>query len=383
VRARTGQGHLSGYPLLLTPEPVPADGERLELELSRPHLAIRLLSSDGGEWTGAPVAVQQQSFRDERTERWPEVPTIMVFPCTPAGGDEVVQGGVLEGRTTGPGLAIYELPAGARYLVGAQGGGFPGELQVVEVPSGAGRVSVELLAPPPRELGSVSISILHAGRELTGRARDEPEFDVYLESLDTAVVLLSRKEYRETAPFVLTAPAGRYRVVAEGRPYVEHHHGVLMTERDLGRSEVEFDLVAGDTRELMLELDLGTRIELTLAGEGTAGDRAAVLTEWPWLGEPGREEELAAFAARARVYLLRPGRRPEPVYFTTEWGATSAAGTHLEERWPPGAKHVSQVLPTGSYRLVARMPGGRTAAVTVTLRQGETSAVELSIGRRE
>lgn len=370
LRARTGQGRQSGYPRLLTPVPVATDGVELDLVLSRPHLAVRLVDAEGEPWSAAAPTVHAPNPWRRPLSSWPEVPTVVVHACGSEQGRDVVLGAALEGRVTGPAEVIYEVPAGARYLVAVLGAGFKGEMHRVDVGPNAGRVAVEVAASPANEPGTVSVRVLHAGNELDGRSRAEPEFDVVLESVESGAVLLAREQDGDPAPFVFRAPAGRYRVVAEGAPFVDSQHGVLMTERVLGRTELDVDLVANTTLEVALELGLGARVELELEGAPDDADRAAA-------GEHEDEARLTRAASMAEVVLLRPERRSETVYRTVEIRMSSAAGTHRESRWPLGEKHLSQVLPQGTVTILARLPGGRQARARVELRPGETTPVKL------
>lgn len=139
VRARTGQGFRSGYPILLTPRTVLADGTPLELVLSRPHLEVRLVDADRSPWSGPHAVVRTDTAWDDRIETWPSAPMIMAYRCTGTGEEETVHSDALRGRAVDGDGVLFEVPAGERYLVGALGGGFLGELQGVEAPEGGGR----------------------------------------------------------------------------------------------------------------------------------------------------------------------------------------------------------------------------------------------------
>ncbi len=361
----------------LTPRPILANGDELELRLARPHLAVRLRGPKGEPWSADPLVLRRpEGGLRSLPSAWPSSPTVMVFPCTPTDQEAGVLGDALEGTLIALDEAVYEVPDGARYLVGAMGAAFDGSLQVVEVPPGASRVPVELQARSMGEFGAVSVRVLHAGRELSGDVRDNLE--VSLESGPTAARLLERDPYRGRAPFVFRAPAGTYRVVAAGKAYTDYQHGTLMVPRAMGRSEAECVLIPGTTQDLVLELDDGARLELELMGEASEADRRSVLTSYPWLADPEHAAQLASWAARAELALVHGGRRPEPVLFSgPDYQGTSAAGVHLKSGWPLGQVHRSEILPTGRYTLLARLPGGRAARVEVELRAGATTAVKL------
>jgi hypothetical protein len=190
--------------------------------------------------------------------------------------------------------------------------------------------------------------------------------------------LLARDLFREDYPFPLRIPTGSYRVVAEGKALVDSIHGYVYTPRAFGYAEAVASLGVGEERGVRLVLDDGARLEVTLAGRASDADVEAVRTGNSWLRKPGRVDELAARAASAELWLERPGRRPECVVFLelAEKGSDSE-GQHQIRDWPLGAAHRSEILPSGSAVLVARLPAGRERRIELDLRAGTTTPVTL------
>lgn len=370
ARARVGQG-AQEYSVLLTSQPVLADGVPLELTLHRPQVLVRLVQEE----EHSPWAVPELTSRAVRRERlatWPAMPHVMLYPCTPAGGKPLATGDVLTGKRLGQDGVLFDVSDGARYLAGARGPGFDGTLQVVQVPAGANRVMVELRARELGPLGSVAVRVFHAGEEL----RSGENLALALETPAEGVRLVERSEKLPAPPWVLGAPAGHYRLVVEGKPCVTFQHGTLVTPRAFGRVECEVVLRAGLTQELTLELDAGARLEVTLAGAPDEADRAAMRRGDAWNPpqDPGDESLRSVLAT---LTLEQPGRRPETLSFARSAGPTAVSGTDLLTRWPLGATQRSEVVPTGRFTLVARLPGGRERRQEVELVAGTVTAVRL------
>lgn len=388
VRARIGQTW-GAYPLLLTSLPVEADGAELALRVARPTLVVRLLDVDGRTWSS--LAAENPAFASlgrlgsrfaGSTTDWPVKPTVSVFPCVVEDGQPCIVGDRLEGRPLDTGDGVFEVQEGARYLVSARGPGFDGIPREVEVPPGSGPVVVELRARDLGELGTITVRVVHAGSELTGGYGGEP-FGLRLETFSPVTLLALHDTEQSSASFVFRAPAGTYRVVAEGRTATEFHHGTVTRRRALGRSEAEVVLRAGAREEVLLDLAEGARLEVTLVGEVTEADVAAARAANPWLADRmtdvvAAEAEVARRAALAELHLVEPGRPREPVLrVDLAYSGSSAAGQHLLTQWPLGETRVSEVLPCGRHSLVARLPGGRTARAEVELVSGTTAKVTL------
>lgn len=205
----------------------------------------------------------------------------------------------------------------------------PAYSRALEVPLQAGRIPVELLAPPSQGSGTVAIRVVHGGQDLTGTH------------------------------------------------FIESQHGTLLTERELGRAEAEIEILADTSHEVAIEILSGARLDLSLQGTVKEVDRQALCDRNPWYGEPGNEKQLEAAAARATIQLLRPGRRPERVYHTTNVTGSSAAGKRRTDGWELGSDDLSHAWPAGRFTLQARLPGGREVEVEVELVVGTTTGLVL------
>ena len=367
-----------GYPVLLTDAPVLADGTDLALTFTRTHLALRLLDADGQPWSGArPEPLGPYAAFPET---WPKAPQVVVLPADAEESGRVARArGPKASGSPGGGTLIYELPEGGRFLVGAFGGGFDGSLTTLDVPENAGRVELELRARPEVELARLDVLVtavsLPRTSNASGRA-DEPYFDVSLESLDSGAVLLAYRGYQPPFHFDFQAPPGSYRVVAEGQPGIDDYHGVLYSQRLLGRAESPVQLVSASKASLTLDLAPGGRLELDVTGEPSPRDLKAVRERHPDLVQDNTEL-LEQWAHAATFELRWPDHRPEIVYRTIELRGTSAAGTHQTGEWPLGTHDTSQMLPAGDFTLIARLPGGRELRRAVTIRPNETTPVSL------
>ncbi len=369
LRARIGQRFPEGYPQLLTPAPVLADGAELFLVVSRPHVVVRLRDAEGQVLVpGHPNrALYPSSSR--QPSRWPEEPLVRVFESAPGPDGAPVAGVPVRGSMLPTGECLFELGAGARCFVSVQGGGFDGAPHEVEIPPGQDRMELELRARELGALGTVAVRVFHEGVELSGRAA---HFSVRLEHRMGRVPVLRLGNLDNPSPYELRAPPGAYRVVVEGESWTDSQHGTLMGARMLGRSEAEVELRPGLTQELALEIDAGARLEVRLEGEPDATD-AAALEHTPWLDEAQRR----ASAAKASLFLHHPGRTPEPVCFEEGLGEGPPFVQRLDCAWPLGTTQLSARLPTGRYTLVGRLHGGREARAEVELRAGATTAVTL------
>jgi hypothetical protein len=367
VRARIGDSGGS-YPELLTDRPVPADGDRLDLNLSRPHIAVSLVDSDGEPLAAGEVEASFQRYSYPTS--WPSSPAVLVYSC---GSDGRVDMRHPE-RGVGQDPIVFELPPGW-YAVGAIGGGFDGSFELVEVSPGSSRHPVTLRAAP-FELGTVQVSVTAGAAELRGEGYAEPDFDLTLEHLGTGAVLLTKSQYRPKFPLEFQAPPGRYRIEVRGEPFIDDHHGTLITPRSLGQAEAEVLLIAGQTVNAQLEITRGAHLTLSLEGQANQADRRAAVDQNPWLEEQ-ETDQVTRYAGLARVELRTPGRRPETVYHIEEWEGSSAAGTHRTSGWALGETDTSQMVSAGTYALVARLPGGREVEREVRLEPGQTVRVEL------
>lgn len=370
VRARIRSG--SGFSLLLTPIPVLPAGQELRLLLARPHLVVRLLDPEGEAWARAGVeAALAESLFHDAPSKWPAEPRVFVHPCARDASEVELVGQFVAGRRVRADELVFEVPDDARYLVGAYGGGFDGSAQVVEVPSGASGVPVLLRASVGDARGTLVLRVSSGGKLI-----DPGSLELGVESVPHGLLLLTPERASMATSFSL--PPGRYRLFAAGVGQTDFQHGILWQARVGGRAELELDLAAGETQEHTLELEPGARLDVTLVGETRPEDVANLVARSPYLALPENADALARAAAASELVLVRPGRRPEPVYFRAHaFEGTSAAGEHLIAGWPLGASQRSEELPSGRFTLVARLPGGRELRREVELFPGVTTPLTL------
>lgn len=377
-RIRVRRYSSDDYPLLLTPEPVQpgiaTDDPDLHLVLTRPLLAVRLLDVDGRPWSGPAFTLREYDYPPDT---WPEAPCLLVTGCF-ADRDPCEEGVVWQGKRVEPDLGLFEVSPGTHGLVTVLGAGFDGLPQPVEIPVGAGRVTVEVRASArfaPGEVfdtgfGTLSVRVGSAAGELGVYEYGVPfadgaPFAIELETLPCGQRLVAADTLRSRSPFTLRAPPGTYRIVARGYPRIEPYHAGLERPRELGRDESEVTLSAGARQEIRLELDAGARLELTLEGEGRPGESELARRN----GIFDKDERLVV----AEVSLVDARGRHEPVFRRVK----GMYQKMLVSTWPLGDTSLSECLPTGRATVVARLISGREARADVELREGGTAKVTL------
>jgi hypothetical protein len=354
------------YPHLLTPSPVESDGSDLALRFERPHLAVRVVGSDGNPYPLPPASSQESA--DVPPESWPTTGAVFVAP--------VAREAILEERLRARlpvqrvGVEfVVEVEEGRRYLVGWAGSAQPWRPTEVEVPEGAGRVEVTLTLAPDAPAGEIAVSAFDAEQSMATQVA------IRIDDPITGLPLVNRASFYEKPwPQTFAVPAGEYRVVVEGAPIIEFWHGRLWGPRTLGRFETLVRVVAGQTSSVTAQLPQGAKMHLVLSGNVREDDREAQRGQ-SFYGEDGIEY----WASRATLTLVPPSGWPELPEFTFVIKGSSAAGTHLTSQLPLGSDEVSQVLPAGRFRLEARMPGGRVASKEIVLVDGATTDVALEI----
>ncbi len=167
-------------------------------------------------------------------------------------------------------------------------------------------------------------------------------------------------------------PPGLYRVLAiGGSPWggcgFDPHE-----PRRFGRSEKVVEVFDGKLTEEKIEIRVGGFLEIDLQGQAVANDRLATLRDLTippgvWYG-PGLR------SSRPELHLVAQDGRKEQV----SWYPPSGRGNRgVELHWPFGEPYRSECLPTGTFQLIARMPGGRTAQAEVSIQSGKTTKVTL------
>lgn len=352
---------------LLTPVPVPSDGEPLDLVRTRPYLAVRVVDADGLPW-----AKVEHAFRRDVDGGWPPDPRVAVTPSRP----EFVPRDGLEGWTKGRRVAVgefvFEVRTSTTYRVGLIGGSQRWAPLEIEVPANAGRIDVTLQATKEASRGSLLVDVVTPDGKRTSR------LSIRIEDPRTGDVVVDRAELFDAGwPQGFSLPEGDYRVVVDGAPSIGYFHGTLDDPRQFGRFEAGARVVAGSTVRVAGTLPRGARVRVKLVGAANDADRAAIAAQFVGVSV-GIENWNEVLAARAGLLLCTEGRRPIEVEFTEVWGSTSAAGTHLSNHLALGATDVSQLVPAGRFTLEARLPGGRVVSKPVVLVDGETTEVELA-----
>lgn len=370
VRAPDGRGPGAA----LTPSPVPSDGEPLELVLARPHIAVEIVDEKGAPW----IAPKPDPRRKRSSAGWsfgdpPPEALLAIAPMLEDLPSGMSSEAWIDTKDLGAGRHAADVVAGHGYWVGLLGVSQPWRPVRVAVPEGAGRVDVRIVALDPKPPGVIVVDMRSAAGESLTRG-----IAIRVEDPASGCALVDRDEfYGETFPLRLELPEGQYRVVGDGAPFVDNHHGVLLTPRALGRAEALVRVTSGGEIGVALQLAEGARLRLRLAGQANAADRAAVEAKYRGYSF-GEEDWREVHAARATILLRSDGNRPVDVLFTEEWTGSSAAGTHLSRELALGKEDVSQVLPAGRFTLEAWLPGGRVARAPVTLVDGQTTAIALA-----
>ena len=360
-------GLADGFPALLTPEPVLADGVPFEVRWLRPHLHVRMLDRVSERLSkGQDVVVEGQRIRFVFT--WPEWPQLIVTELDAQGtGARSFQASV-----DSQGVVTVDVLDGRDYLVSAVGGDFDGPGQVVRVPLGSERVDVILQAPVESLLGELDVRVFAGGRVL-----ESGEFDLTFESLATGLTLRSspRLSYVEdssaTTPntWHLKVPAGRYRLAASGSTVVGVF-GAALRPRTLGRVERVVTVRAGETVSARLDLEPGGMLEVQIIGKAGPEDDAVFESRSAGFWVPAKH--LGQSADRLRLHVLATGRDSEPVYRADPDGAFRLRGF-----WSFGSTEVSSMLSAGNYELIGTSLGGREARVRVSILKGATTPVVL------
>ncbi len=355
------------FPRLLTHSPVRSDGgELLELVFQRPHLAVCIVDASGAIWNG--VADVQKYSNDAPRDRWPSQPQLVVVPEQRDVARAIRGRALLAGSRAPNGEYLFEVDAERRYLVGLIGGAQAWQPIEVDVPKDADRVAVTVTANPSAPMGALAISVL----DRDGVAR-RSGFHLRIEEPKSGTPLLQLEAFSIGMwPARIELPVGDYRVVAEGETGSDDWHGRVMSERELGRSEVLARVVRDTDSPVELALSGGARIHLALAGQANADDLAALRSESAYA-----DDEYVAFCSkRARITLLSDSHWPIPVEFVVYLSAGSATGNHALDSLDLGNSMLSTVVPVGDFELEARLPGGRVRSTKVHLVEGATLDVD-------
>jgi hypothetical protein len=380
VRAADGDDTSSGYPILLTERAVPSDGVPLELQLSRPYLAIHVREADGSvpeRAIGVHRSDRWRMFGSQ--EAWPEEPELLVALSPRDAHRGGWRGAIEEPVVVGPGEFVVELEDELRLApeleldVGLLGGDLPWRPRRILVAPGAGRSDVDLVLPPAEPPGFLLLDVLDAsGTALVEQVRVriiDPATGVVL--VDVPCDYTDEKDW----PMRIPLPAGGHRLLVEGHPWMDDHHGTIMRHRVHGAHEQALRITAGVETRATATLGQAARLALRVIGLVTEADRAAIRARF---GRDVDEEYVEFWAPFVTLRLEREGRWPEqPEFARHSMQGTSAAGTHLFSSVAFGNEETSEPLTPGDYTLVATAPGGRELARPVTLVPGQTLSVTL------
>lgn len=371
VYAVEGGETLTREPTLtaLTPDPVLADGRELELRFSPDYLAFRVVHPDGRLYE-EPVGTWGQQWLRE-PDQWPETPRLVLAPLDGVPHDAYRRTPFIEPRSTGPGEFAADVPTERRYLVGLLQRATPWLPQTIDLPAGAGRVDVTLTVAPAAAPGALVVDV----HDVDGAPVREAVRVLVLDPLTGFVLLQESIEYeRKTWPPTYSLPPGDYLVDVQGHPWVDMHHGTLLTRRAHGGFEQQVTVVSAEELRVDAVLGTGARLHVTLRGSPDQGDVEAVLAEHP----TAEGEWLERWSTEAQLRLLRERRWPTRLSFARYGMAgTSAAGVHLWDTVSLGSDATSELISAGTYTLVATLPGGRELRREVELFDGVTTDVTL------
>ena len=376
LRARDqGEGSATGYPELLTPRPIPSQGQTLDLRLTRTYLAIHVRDARGG--LPEQEILSLPPTRWSQRDAWPAELTLQVT-LAPTEARQVVptRRQYLWARPVGPGEFVTELPRDA--FVGLDvalfGDGRRWSSRRLDVPAGAGRVDVSLVIPERQPSGSLGLDVVDAhGAPLVDHLRVrilEPRGGTVM--LDTEGAHLDEDDW----PLERDLPAGEYVLHVAGTAWVDSHHGTLVAPREHGDCEVPLVIAPGRRTPVRAVLSEVARLDVKLVGSVGDDDRAAIRRQRPDLAE----QHVEAWAREVTLWLERDGRWCEPVQFVRALGEGTGFGDRrLFSTLELGTQGLSELVAPGDYTLAARRLGGRVWLQSVRLAPGQTLAVTIDL----
>lgn len=376
IAAATGRDDFDEAGLTLTPEPVPSTGPALELRLTRPHLVVRVFRADGSP--ASEVERLQWSPFGLDDVAWPDAPKLNVTVARDHEPDGWRRALVMQ--DLGPGEFSADVEVGKAYDVSVFGGATPWTTQRIEVPSGSGRQVVDVTLPDPVGLGTLVLDVTDAaGQPLVD------DMNVRLIDRATGAALIHYEFPFEDAddwPQRIPVPAGLHWLVVEDAPYIDSHHGTVLTRRAGGRFETDLAIQAGSDTVVHARLSQGAKLRLRVDGSVRDEDREAVQAGMSRF-DPEDESSVRYvdyWAPHVSVQLLREHEWPEAVQFKRYgFEGTSAAGNHLWSTVAFGSEEVSEVVSPGRVTLVVRARGGREARRDLELLEGQTHDVVIDL----
>lgn len=365
----------------VTEDPVEADGSRIRLVFRRPLLAVSLLAPDGSPYQESDGGRASANGKD--LYRWPKRPVLRVVEGVQHGGLGAPGSSFLKGELHAYGEFTFEGKPGQHYWVSVVGDPFKPSWTEVQMPEGGGRVAVDLKQAAGLSHGEMVVHVLEDGRDLAEQGYPFRDFDVFVEDVDTGIVLVQSREYSRDYPYTFRAPVGRYRVVARGKATDDNQHGTVISERVRGQAEALVELREDETLAVRLDLQDGGRLRLRLDGAAQPEDLAAIYRKSPQLLEgetPWGQDSHGVALVRAQsalVMLHRTGARHVPVIRLKRQEEPFLPGEFRTRYWALGEESLSCVLTAGTYTLTAELPGGRVARGEVAIVSGETAELLL------
>lgn len=363
--------------LRLTNEPVPADGQPILVELTRPYLAIHVLQAAGSvleELYGS----SPPEFSIDSLGGWPERPEVFAALV----GDSVRgrHGAQLKVVRIESGEFFVDLPRdGTRarevYVdIGLRGGASAWEPRRIHVPVGARRMDVDVHMPVEQECGTLVLEAVDAsGDPIQGPLR------VSVMDGEGGSPFVRRSWSTKGSsgdPFQARLPAGEHLLTVEGHSIVGGYHADERQERLHGGVEAPVHIRAGGETAVVVTLGEGARLHLALSGSVTDESREALREVWTTEGYGFDEERLESRVKQVALRLERVGRVPAQVPFT-KWILNRFLRPTTESSLRFGADATSNLLTPGDYTLVAVAYDGRTLRRPVSLVAGETLDVTL------
>lgn len=335
--------------VVLTPEPIPADGFERTFELRRPHLVVHLVDPGGRPFAG--------EFHVRPPRRGSSAPPGARLELL------VLELGA-EGRTArrigevqGDGGVLFELESDRTYRVALVGARQPWRPVDVAVTPDDDRIERTLVVEPPGVPGTLVV------RRVDGAPAFCSAPKLTVACPETGVVVAREELGAETR---VELPPGRWRVTVEDAPVRLGWHGTPLAEPCVGPFETEVDMVAGRERTVLVAPPAGARLAVSIAGAPDASDWRALEME----GAPDRGWDPAT---RVTLRLLAPRHAAVPVWFL--WKRLEPPG--LEDALALGESATSWIVPAGRWMLEGRLPGGRVARTEVVLVDGETTEARL------
>ncbi|MDF1838704.1 MAG: hypothetical protein P1V35_12610 [Planctomycetota bacterium] len=167
---------------------------------------------------------------------------------------------------------------------------------------------------------------------------------------------------------------GQYTVRAVGRSPMRTCGFDPREPRRFGESEMQVEVARGQRTQHVLEIAAGGYLNIHGVGKANANGRLATLQDMAPSPSIRSLYPLSLRSSSFELHLVKDSGRQIPVNWYPVKG-DSLRGT--EPLWPFNEPHRSECLPTGTFQLIARLPGGRTVQSEVKIESGVTTDVTL------